>query len=211
MSKETLKRIINLDAHPLLPLLHSVLSSAKDGTSDLGSAIVAGGFPRDILLGKEPRDIDVFIPIYPSPYIVSESTLIISAALAAHGKSVTVSCSYYENAYAKVALDCDVLQFILTDVQAFRQGLSPPECLVRTFDTPLCEAWMVPTLGGFEIHVTEDFDRYAEHKVLGFYPEVSGDHSHRLIEKFPDYLAVDLQSRPKAQQQKGDFDDVIPF
>jgi hypothetical protein len=74
--------------------------------------------------------------------------------------------------------------------------------IVGRFDSPLCEAWATWTPEGFELESSAAFDKFHEHRVLGYWTDRTGDGAHieRLHQKFPEYLVLPMGRARRARQ-----------
>ena len=187
---------ITLKQHPELKLASKLLET-------IPRAIIAGGVARDLINGKEFKDVDVFIPA-PSAVEVSKISIEIGS-LAAELKETPIIDGNYHLAKSLVRIGLSNL-----DICILNGNFGEVANLVSSFDMVSSQAWLEPVKDGFEVKATELFYELNDKKVLGFYEEVTGSgvHVERVKEKYPDYLPLSLAQR---QPSIDDGFDDIPF
>jgi len=169
------------------------------------TALVAGGVARDIILGREFNDVDIFMESGSCPSERAKQILDIQHKCQALGLEIEVQDSYYP--YSEVGLTAGFL-----DICIIHNDTTVPEKLVETFDMVASQAWLEFKGYVAVAHSTKLFKEFNEHKVLGYYPSLAKhpfDHIDRISVRYPDYLPLALEKR--VRMDKSDFDDDIPF
>jgi len=167
---------IKLEGHPKLKAAHKLVTKYPD-------AIIAGGVARDILLGVEYNDIDIFIPFPLTPSAIASlcDELLVMDGCAVHEDTYTGCGRRY------IAGDLDIC--ILP-----RAKMTSIEGLVEGFDMVMSQAWLEPTKDGFSVHCTDLFSEMQDRKVIGYYPDLvleQSNHVVRIAERFgEDHLVV---------------------
>lgn len=172
---------IKLEDHPKLKMAHTLVTKYPD-------AIIAGGVARDILLGVEYNDIDIFIPS-PLTYSASESL---------HGDiRAMAGCIVHKDTYTGQGV-----RYIVGDLDICilpRAKMTSIEGLVESFDMVMSQAWLAPIKDGFHVHCTDLFTEMQHRKVIGYYPDLvldSSAHVVRIVERFGDDHLVIAFSNP---------------
>lgn len=170
------------------------------------TAILAGGAPRDLVLGKEIDDFDILMLIGPDPRSLAEAVLSVARVFAEHNLGPITSSSEYDFEHALAVLESKPYQVIL-----LTGDYSGPEDLVAGFDITICQAWAEPTNTGFDMHTTELFKQHVSHQILGFYPNKCCREGHisKVAKKYPEFMRVDLVT-PYPSPVPED-DDEFPF
>lgn len=155
------------------------------GITKEGSCEVAGGFTRDILLNKEPKDIDIIV----RPSIGLRS---FSNAVGNLGYKLLGGDSEYEVEDSGFSVYSKTYDGI--DVQLIVSTVMPSGFILRSFDFGICMART--TIDG-ECMVSQAFkeDVYNKHLTLYVRPTMTKaqignaiqNHLPRLMEKFPDH------------------------
>lgn len=169
---------IYLKGHPKLKVAHEFVTKYPD-------AIIAGGVARDILLGREYNDIDIFVP----------ELLTASASENLHGDIRSMEdCIVHNDTYTGYGA-----RYIVGDLDICilpREDMTSIKRLVEQFDMVPSQAWLEPTHDGFNVKATELFHQMNARKVLGYYPGLvkqPSDHLSRIMRTFSsDYLLVAL-------------------
>ena len=194
---------ITLKKHPELKLADELLKIFP-------KAIIAGGVARDLINGKEFKDVDIFIPA-PTATDLSRISMDIGFFATELQDKPKFLVNYFYTTKTLVRIGISNLDIcILNDIS------SDPEKLVSTFDMVSSQAWLEPVKDGFEVKATDLFYELNDKKVLGFYEEVSGGKGHieRVKEKYPDYLPLSLKYLPLCREVQAPVDDGfddIPF
>jgi hypothetical protein len=155
-------------------------------------AYICGGAPRDIFLGRIPKDFDIFVPVTPDQ-VEATAKRIRRNWVGKFGKLLRNYSSDGEG-YATYMRE-EVLgtlkskdgnvDVVLVDTKF---GVTP-EAIVAKFDNSLSMAWVTP---GGQIDHTALFDYSVEQKVLIAIPcNVQSDaHLMRVAAKFPNFSLV---------------------
>lgn len=156
--------------------------------SEMCQIVLAGGAPRDLILGKEIKDLDFIIAIGGKSIDwvtdLSKKLYKLNFRLISDKKKN----SKYEKAFAVYENKEDEVQVIFTEHKDVSYFISD------TFDIGLCMVAIGPK-GNF--HVWDAFMKDARNKTLTLYarPSLTGaqlkkcvnDHFPRLLKKFPDF------------------------
>lgn len=198
--KNTLKKTIptnDFDAN--LHLVRSIIDelSANGNSHNEYAPVLAGGAPRDLLLGKQPRDYDIFIDIDNKLGPTVRAAVAMTQTLNEVGRGPEeVLDKYSEDAISDLsfAINSGPIQLIAS----FKYFGTPIE-LVASFDMGINEAWAVFTNEGCELHATEAFDRCVKHKTLGD-NQSTPNRTGRFLKKYPDFISLDeLRTHNKGQ------------
>ncbi len=172
---------ITLKKHPELKL-------AKELLKIFPGAIIAGGVARDLINGKEFKDVDIFIPA-PTAFDIAKISISIGRFAAELKKEEILLEDTYDIATGgPIRINIENLDIcILNEYFTVKS-------LVLTFDMVSSQAWLEPVKGGFEVKATDLFYELNEKKVLGFYENVTGSAGHieRIKEKYPNWLPLSL-------------------
>jgi len=169
------------------------------------TALVAGGVARDIILGQEFNDVDIFIRGGRDDIENAKLILDIQRQCQAMSLDLKVQDACYPR--SEVRLTAGFL-----DICIIHNDTTVPEKLVETFDMVASQAWLEFKGEVAVTHSTKLFKEFNEHKVLGYYPSQvkhPSDHVDRIFARYPDYLPLALEKR--VRMDKSDFDDDIPF
>jgi len=169
------------------------------------TALVAGGVARDIILGQEFNDVDIFIRGGRDDSENAKLILDIQRQCQAMSLDLKVQDACYPR--SEVRLTAGFLDICII---RFRQGKTTPK-LVETFDMVASQAWLEFKGDVAVAHSTKLFKEFNEHKILGYYPPQMGpsfDHVDRIFARYPDYLKVALM---QSSGNDTDFDNDIPF
>ncbi len=192
--------LISLKDYPQFATAHQLVA-------EFNGAVIAGGLPRDLLTGKEYRDVDIFIPTQSTEHLVE---MTIQAAKFANENGMNISVAGYEtygSNIIRIRLEDGLMNIGDIDL-CFAPGHScgherddtnMPATLLSTFDFVCCQAWMQRTEEGFIAHATPLFHELNERKVLGFYPhkgDLESIHAMKVLAKYNDYLLLEL-AEPK--------------
>jgi len=218
---------------PRLPLVHALITDLRQAFGH--TPVLAGGAPRDLLIGSEVRDFDLFIPTGGDAADLATAVMFATRALNKFEKRTGFELSLVvktNEAYLR-----DDIRFVLGTTHPtsdapdegdapfvdliFTSGWScSPGEVIENFDTPLCEAWAIPTDDGFELHSSDPFDKCLERRVLPFWVDrVRGQHTWRLREKFPGFMVLWLAPEghkkrvdPSRMRNRSDgWSDDLPF
>jgi len=179
------------------------LTQACEFVKHFPTALVAGGVARDIILGQEFNDVDIFIQGGRDASEAAKLILDIQRQCQTMSLNLKVQETYYPR--SEVRLTAGFLDICIITHQE-----TTPE-LVETFDMVASQAWL-----GFKgdvvvVHSTKLFREFNEHKVLGYYPsqvKYPSDHVDRIFARYPDYLKIALM-QPSGNDT--DFDNDLPF
>jgi len=185
---------ITLKKHPELKLANELLQVFP-------GAIIAGGVARDLINGKEFKDVDIFVPS-PTAIELARISIRIGRFAVEYKKEDLVLDDAYYMAGRPIRVKIENLDICILN------EYFTAESLVSTFDMVSSQAWLEPVKDGFEVKATDLFYQLNDKKVLGLYANVSSgsDHISRIREKYPDYLPLSL-----VQPATGDGFDDIPF
>jgi hypothetical protein len=228
------KTISTADAtDPRLPLVHALMADLQQALGK--TPILAGGAPRDLLIGNEVRDFDLFIPAFGDAADLAEMVMLVTMALDNFERRTQRPlwlAAKSDEAYLR-----DDVRFVLgathraddkpdgeelpfVDV-IFTNGSSwSPGEVIEAFDSPLCEAWATWTVEGFELCSSDPFDKCLERRVLPFwFDRMRGQHAWRLGEKFPGFMVLWLAPEghkkrvdPSRMRNTSDrWPDDVPF
>ena len=167
------------------------------------TALVAGGVARDIILGQEFNDVDIFIQGGRDASENAKLILDIQRQCQAMSLDLKVQDACYPR--SEVRLTAGFL-----DICIITHRETTPE-LVETFDMVASQAWLEFKGEVAVTHSTKLFREFNEHKVLGYYPSQvkhPSDHVDRIFARYPDYLRVALM-QPSGNDT--DFDNDLPF
>ena len=170
---------IILKKHPELKLANELLKIFP-------GAIIAGGVARDLINGKEFKDVDIFIPAV-APVELTRISFDIGCFAAELKEKPTFDENYYmANSWVRIGIANLDICILHEDFNA--------KSLVSTFDMVSSQAWLEPVKDGFEVKATDLFYALSKKKVLGFYENISrgSDHIARIIEKYPEWLPLSL-------------------
>lgn len=152
--------------------------------STYAGAIVAGGYLRDLVFGKEPTDIDIFIPLT-SPHEISKLYL-------NFGKDSVWGLTAFENEFP-LEDDCEYvgggfrsmrcaayprLNIILVPKKEFPK----PEDLVANFTCSLSQIWMHP--GSDKIHISKQFVSDFENNYISFRGDITDKYQKKIRSKY---------------------------
>jgi hypothetical protein len=161
------------------------------------SAIIAGGYLRDLYLGKTPKDIDVWLP--DGEYS--------SKTLCGHRG---ISDSEYQRSVTGVFKDGDY-EIIEVDWNRYAPLLlGGPfwKFVIERFDMGICQiAW-----DGIDLHTTEAFKKDVENKTITYLRTWNEDSKmsriQRIRSKYPDWKFVDetLLEHPTPESSWGSDD-----
>ena len=171
---------ITLKKHPELKLANKLIKKFP-------GAIIAGGVARDLINGKEFKQVDIFIPAS----TVAKLTKI-SFDLGCFATELNEESSIHDINFMANSQACFGIANL--DICIAHKHFDNAESLVSTFNMVSSQAWLEPTKDGFEVKATDFFHELNNKKILGFYEGVSlgSDHIVRIIEKYPDYLKLSL-------------------
>ena len=157
--------------------------------------VIAGGAPRDMLHGMEPKDFDIFWPVY-KPWLVgavAHLSAMLNDRVPVPWKAPwpNLDRGYALNGYLRDEM-LGVLNFeeLGVDLVFFdaAYGRTPHE-IVSTFDTSISRAWLElnKRRTAMIVRGTQDFWRSVDHKMIWTYPNVPtrASHLHRVVTKFP--------------------------
>jgi len=167
------------------------------------AALVAGGVARDIILGQEFNDVDIFIRSGRDASENAKLILDIQRQCQAMRLDLKVQETYYPR--SEVRLTAGFL-----DICIITHWGTTPE-LVESFDMVASQAWLEFKDDVVVVKSTKLFREFNEHKVLGYYPsqvKYPSDHVDRIFARYPDYLKVAL-TQPSSNDT--DFDEEILF
>ena len=168
------------------------------------TAQVAGGVARDIILGQEFNDVDIFLESGCCPSERAKQILNIQHECQVLGLEIEIQDTYYP--YTDVRLTAGFL-----DICIIQNDTTVPEKLVEGFDMVASQAWLEFKDEMVVAHSSKLFKEFNEHKVLGYYPSQvkhPSDHVARIFARYPDYLKVALM---QSSGNDTDFDNDIPF
>lgn len=170
-----MKKQIYLSDYPELRKAHEL-------AKHLPNALIAGGAPRDILLGRQFKDIDIFVPTE-----TSRNQIVVTAS--AIFKSSSPACfsgdSSDSGGYDDVFIVCNVENVFVWP----HPYIDDPQAFVRNNDIRIGEAWMIPTEDGFDVHSTDLSDECLKHGVFGHVCESSNHKSAKqLLQSLPGIL-----------------------
>ena len=185
---------INLRDHPKLAEAHEFVKNRTD-------AVIAGGVARDILLGREYNDIDIF---------VADSLIRwgdVDDEIRAMDHCVVHEDTYtnYGSRFIVGNLDISVLP---------RDKMAGIQCLMDQFDMVYSQAWLEPTADGFTAKSTELFDDMHERRIIGYYPtRIKGesDHVTRIVELLGNNSLLVMALAETNEVGISIEDSVLPF
>jgi len=184
------------------------LAQACEFLKNFPTALVAGGVARDIILGQDFNDVDIYMESGSCPSERAKQILNIQRECQALGLEIEVKDSYYP--YSEVGLTAGFL-----DICIIHNDTTVPEKLVETFDMVASQAWLEFKGDVAVAHSTKLFKEFNEHKVLGYYPSLvnpASNHTDRIFARYPDYLRVALiQHSSDADDFNDDVDEDLPF
>ncbi len=193
---------ITLKKHPELKLANELLQVFP-------GAIIAGGVSRDLINGKEFKDVDIFVPS-PTAIELARISIRIGRFAVEHKKEDLVLDNTYYMAGRPIRVKIENLDICILNEKF------TAESLVSTFDMVSSQAWLEPVKDGFEVKATDLFYQLNDKKVLGFYENVTGSAGHieRIKEKYSGWLPLSLvqpaYTVPFDPPVDDGFDD-IPF
>ena len=162
-----------------------------------GSSLIAGGAVRDTLLGKDVRDVDIYIDFSKQPYaieILNNSSDVQSCKVL--GGEISIEGSHVDKptwvAYLTMTTGT---QIELIGVNGNRYDA------IKAFDIGLCMVY-IDTLD-FSLVETEEYKRDRDLKTLTLYPSRLSStsisrsiktHIPKLLKKYPDFkLEIDYE------------------
>lgn len=185
--------------------------------SDAHIISIAGGAPRDLILGRPVKDIDFIFNYHAlqAKYGLRPASLKWNKFI--DGFNIESSGDYVAFLSAPAKKRKNFFQVFSSGdkkVQVMQTHISPPEFIDKTFDFGLCCA-LIAMDGSF--HVSERFVRDARDKTLTLYVRESiteyqvgraiKEHYPRLLEKYPGYPLkvkyVDADAQPIWELYKG--------
>jgi len=191
---------IKVKDHPRLAAAHTLVTNHPE-------MIIAGGVARDILLGVEYNDVDIFAVTDDNARDIAKQTLVIKQACDDLELDLTLVPT---NSYEGIRFNAGNLDICLPPPVG---GVLTTEMLVGSFDMVMSQAWLEPTKYGFKVKATDLFHQLNNHKILGYYSDsihMRSKHVLRIQDKYPDYLLLELaQERPKSTIMK--IDNGLPF
>ena len=186
-----MQHTVKIEAHPRLA---EMLALADEMDAAGYPACIAGGAPRDLILGKEIKDFDFFVSVNRSPGQVERAVMTLTLILfQRYGKPELKDTSLYIGMEGSIfTLEVEGIDIVLVDMEGRTGELS----IVERFDSPLCQAWIKGRKGKNKVAIetTKDFENAVKHKVLGlFRGSIHSDRITRLRVKFSDYLLLPLK------------------
>ena len=173
--------------------LNAALATCDQVTSlSPNPAYICGGAPRDIFLGRTPKDYDIFVPVTPDQVEATAERILrwiggFRGLIRNYsGEGQRDSYGYMREEVLGVLKSKDgSIDVVFVDAKF---GVSP-EGIVSKFDNSLSMAWITPD---GQVHHTAMFDYSVENKVLIAIPcnQQSDTHLKRVAEKFPDFTLV---------------------
>ena len=169
------------------------------------TALVAGGVARDIILGQEFNDVDIFLRNGRDASEAAKLILDIQRQCQTMNLDLRVQDTYCPR--SEIRLTAGFLDICI--ISLTHREITPE--LVESFDMVASQAWLEFKGDVVVAHSTKLFKEFNEHKVLGYYPSLvkpSSDHAARIFARYPDYLKVAL-TQPSVNNT--DFDEDLPF
>ena len=188
------KMKIKLKAHPKLKVAHEFVTNHPE-------VVIAGGVARDILLGKEYDDVDMFAGLGSNMKDIAKQILALKKACNDLDLELHLAPAAYD---FNARFNAGNLNICLLT----QEIMSTTEKMVTSFDMVMSQAWLVPTKSGFEVKATDLFHQLNDHKILGYYPDIvhrESEHVARIADKYPEHLLLELT------RQQLTLDDSIPF
>ena len=185
-----------------------VVNKLIEQLTDSGYTVAfAGGAPRDLIHGKEPRDYDLFVSIRPSPDDVAKAAITMAQALYTLDQEIDEVLGRYfdqNTGEAAFAINSGKVQLI-----GYVDIFSEPIELVSKFDMGLNEAWGMFRDGLLELHATPAFNLCTEHEALGdrHSPPVR---ITRIQDKYPNFVSS-TQLGTKIPVHQIECDELLPF
>lgn len=146
-------------------------------------AIVAGGAPRDWLLGKEAADIDVFLYATGTTYFLEQKFIKAGFDITRTNEGNGLPEHYKLNPQLRAVFDCvykgQNVQFLLMNEPTFYS-------VINHFPLSICKAWYK----NGKIHMHKDFKRSVAHKVIVKTNTIYADENkylQKVLAKFPDF------------------------
>lgn len=199
-----LTKHFSLDQHPALVAALYVCKRlanlpSQEMTGPVWPPVIAGGAPRDLLLNREPRDFDIFLPVA-RPWLVGATVEIVNALRDVYALSVdsNLQRDYGLNSYCRpemlgvITLPRSCVDIVLFDAAHGTTGAQ----IASTFDASICRAYVeLSDLWDFDggesgtVRTLPDFDRSVAERTIWTYAHIPTRPSHlyRLAKKFPEY------------------------
>ena len=128
---------VKTNAHPRLA---EMLALADEIDAAGYPVCIAGGAPRDLILGKEIKDFDFFVSVNRSLGQIGRAVMTLSLILfQRYGKPKLKDTYLYVGMLGSIfTLEVEGIDIVLVDMEGRTGGLS----IVDRFDSPLCQAWI---------------------------------------------------------------------
>lgn len=162
--------------------------------------VIAGGAPRDWVLGREANDLDVYLSYHPKLTLGSNKESIARALGIDSDDIKTLGVQFDENVdrQTEYVVNPDVrsvyeFEYIGMKVQVINMHTEFVD--VTEFCFSICQAW---TKDCERIHVTPDFQYSVDHKIVfktGHFYSQKGAYIDKMKNRFPEYLF--LEEKPK--------------
>lgn len=162
-------------------LITSIFNTFKEG-----SAIIAGGYPRDLQLGREPKDIDILVE-WESKLDYDELRILADRlGYVVHDHTER----YGDDEHGQMR--CVMTLEPIFDVDHFADGVMidviflncPVRERINNFPCTLSEAWL--TTGG-GVACSYEFHKAVLNKVMKFSVDCPAKYIERMKSYFPDY------------------------
>ena len=177
--RENHEEMVNL-AYTTYSMLKSVLPSR--------SVWFAGGFPRDLLLGREIKDIDVYLDVRNIPV---RKLSYAGQHLQSIGFTVLGDEEY--RGEEDEGLVHTVLESEDKKVNIILLNYRAPQYVREKFDLGLCQVMIGEDEG--TIYMTDSFVHDVYHQVISVHTEV-GEHLARVMNKYPTFSTQRPSSTP---------------
>jgi hypothetical protein len=202
-----LSRYVSVDNAPeLVPALDALRRlDTRDMRSRGCRPFVAGGAARDLILGRRPRDWDVFMATSTARFL--PAVFAANDALKAGGWTITeVNGSLYlmgggigpaclGNVKLTHSESRTKLDLVYVDAEKLRPPTCEPKDIVQRFDTSINQAWLEPDeTYGVALRWLPAFERSVTDRTIEVFDYGEGSHIGRMQEAFPDFVIKD--SRP---------------
>lgn len=169
------------------------------------NAFLGGGWVRDTLLGKTPKDVDIFVLGEQSTFLtkyfpkhVTHHPLDVGAS---YGKSVD-----YGGSGDSIREDVDKIEkYDIGDLDIIYMKHSTILSACSSFDSSICQCYAIlDEEGNLCYYVSDDFKEYEDNNTIYFYSDIQTTEGHieRIKSKFPDATYKDkmlTESKPYTQ------------
>jgi hypothetical protein len=175
-------------------LIKEVLQSVSSVTGT--EAICAGGAPRDLVLGLNIRDFDIYIK---APTLIGNTLedFILPAVqqefINMFGKEVSdpelIGESWYEDTYIESIYEFDILEQVVIQL-IFVKPSWDLKTVVKNFPMTLSQAWI--TSDSMKINTTPLFDKSIELRVGVYNHKCRSSYLSKIVQKFRGFAMLPI-------------------